>query len=215
MCQGEPDLSGARACAGCHEFQFPDGSSRRRPELMQSTVAEHQQWTASGLDLLPASRTCIDCHMPRTAAGHRSHRFLAGHDEATLRQSLIVQVHREPEAIVLTLIPNQVGHALPTGDLFRRIAVEVEPDTVTSQAAPRTQYLARRFASEQQVPGRWVRVTRQDTRLFGPRELRFPVSGPAPVRYRIRYERVAFPKDLRGGPAVLDGTIELASGLVP
>src|SRR5262249_33224628 len=30
------------ACATCHEFPFPDGAARRRPENMQLTVTEHR-----------------------------------------------------------------------------------------------------------------------------------------------------------------------------
>ena len=201
--QREPRLSSSAACAGCHEFQFPDAQARRRPELMQATLAEHRASAA-------AERSCIDCHMPRQADGHRSHRFLGGHDAQTVRGALMIRARREPGAIVLELVPQAVGHALPTGDLFRRITVEVE----APGGAVTARYLMRQFVSERQLGSRPVRVTEADSRLVGPTALRFP-SAAGPVRYRVRYQRVAFPKDHRGGAAEIDGEIELAAGTLP
>lgn len=199
--QRDPRLSADAACASCHEFQFPDAHARRRPELMQATLREHRASSES-------ATSCIDCHMPREADGHRSHRFLGGHDTQTVRGALVVQARREPGEAVLTLSPRKVGHALPTGDLFRRIVVEIEGQGAALQA----RYLMRRFSTEQQLG--LVRVTAEDTRLVGPTELRFPI-GTGPARFRVRYQRVAFPRDHRGGPAEIDGEIEIHAGEIP
>lgn len=197
----DPRLSADAACARCHEFQFPDAHARRRPELMQATLREHRASSE-------AATACIDCHMPRQPDGHRSHRFLGGHDAETVRGALGVKARREPGEAVLTLVPRKVGHAFPTGDLFRRLVVEVEQ----AGASPQARHLMRRFSTEQQLG--LVRVTAGDTRLFGPTELRFPL-GTGPARYRVRYQRVAFPRDHRGGPAEIDGEIELLAGDIP
>lgn len=199
--QRDARLSADAACASCHEFQFPDAHARRRPELMQATLREHR---ASSQAAVP----CIDCHMPRQADGHRSHRFLGGHDAETVRGALTVQARREAGEAVLMLMPRKVGHALPTGDLFRRLVVEVE----SAGAAPQARYLMRRFSTQQQLG--LVRVTTGDTRLVGPTELRFPL-GTGPARFRVRYQRVAFPRDHRGGPAEIDGEIEIVAGEIP
>lgn len=202
--QRDQRLSADAACASCHEFQFPDAHARRRPELMQATLREHR---ASSEAPVP----CIDCHMPRQADGHRSHRFLGGHDAETVRGALVVQAKREAGEAVLTLIPRKVGHALPTGDLFRRLVVEVV-EIGAPGTAPQARYLMRRFSTQQQLG--MVRVTTEDTRLVGPTELRFPLN-TGPARFRVRYQRVAFPRDHRGGPAEIDGEIEILAGQIP
>jgi hypothetical protein len=89
---------------------------------MQQTVDE---LAASAL----RESSCVSCHMPRLGPGpgHLSHRFLGGHDEVTLRQALTVEAQRLSASVIrLILRPQQVGHALPTGDMFRRLQVRVE-----------------------------------------------------------------------------------------
>ena len=75
------DFAGPAACAGCHEFNFPDGRHRARPELMQSTISEHRQSPFAEVG-------CGSCHMPTVktpSGGHRSHAFASSRDPRTLR----------------------------------------------------------------------------------------------------------------------------------
>lgn len=107
------------ACASCHEFAFP-----RTPEVpMQSTVTEHRHSRF-------ADRSCGACHMPWVgdgAARHRDHGFAASRDPAMLRAALEISTTREPPGRVRVRVgPGAVGHAVPTGDLFRRLWIEVE-----------------------------------------------------------------------------------------
>lgn len=211
----DPRLAGDGACVRCHEFGFPDGKARTRAEFMQSTPTEHARSPF-------ADRSCVSCHMPRTG-DHRSHRFSGGHDETLLRRALRVTAARSGAQVRLILTPVSVGHALPTGDLFRRLAVEVFCADSAGRVAWRTQrYLARHFAVEEQIPGAHVVVTRADDRVTGPTELLFTPPADrcseAP-QFRITYERVLVPG---GGPAsagasdgaVIDGAVLLASGRV-
>lgn len=203
----DPRLSSDDACLRCHEFQFPDAKKRARPEFMQRTIFEHQASAHK-------DKRCIDCHMPKMADGHLSHRFLGGHDEATLRTALRVNAKTEESALKLELIPERVGHAFPTGDLFRRIVVEVAfQDAADVTLMTTRKDLMRKFMSERQMPAAAVRTCLSDTRLFGPTVLAFPLrTGTKKVSYNVRYQRVAFPFDQLGGPAALDGEVELTRG---
>jgi hypothetical protein len=118
----DPSFATAAACARCHEFSFPDRPGSTLPEdRMQRTVSEH-----AGSAFAAAS--CADCHMPRTGpGGHRSHRFAASRDPDMLRRALVVRARAvEPDVVEVLLSPGAVGHAFPTGDLFRRLLVGVE-----------------------------------------------------------------------------------------
>lgn len=206
----DPRWSSDDACLRCHEFQFPDGRNRRRPEYMQLTIREHR-------DSRFASESCVDCHMPKQADGHRSHRFLSAHDEATLRAALHTTASVKDGRFLLRLEPAHVGHAFPTGDLFRRLVVDVQAtDARQATIYSARRELMRRFESEEQRPGTRVRVCAADSRLFGVTALQFPIAASAQaVQYKVRYQRVAFPLDHRGGPAIIDGEVELAAGVVP
>ena len=204
-------LAEPAACARCHEFQFPDGRLRRRPEFMQLTLTEHRA-------AADATTSCVSCHMPRVPDGkggsHRSHQFLGGHDELKLRAALHVQAVRHSDRVTLHLTPQHVGHALPTGDLFRRLVLQLQVDGEPNLPGLRRD-LMRHFEAVQELPGKRVRVTASDDRLTGPTAISFPLPPQAqnrPVRWQVTYERVAFPFDQRGGQAAVDGAVVLDSG---
>lgn len=205
----------AAACATCHDFSFPDGQARTRPQFMQTTAQEHARDPDN-------DRPCQSCHMP-AVGGHRSHRFLGGHDAATLRQSLTVRAVRSgPATLRLWLTPIAVGHALPTGDLFRRLAVRAWAVTPNGgEQAPQVRYLTRRFTMERQRSGAPVRVQSSDDRLTGPRVLELDLGPQArglPLHYRITYQRVLHPGTRHqadgSDDAPLDGTERLAEGML-
>ena len=111
-----PDQQASTFCAGCHEFNMPEGHGgeiRFTDVAMQSTFSEWQQWGGQ--------QTCQDCHMP----GGR-HLFRGAHDLAFLRTSVSVGVWREGESVVFCLESVATGHHLPTGDLFRHLTLEVD-----------------------------------------------------------------------------------------
>lgn len=186
----DPQFSADGACQGCHEFAFPDGHARRRPELMQSTLSEHRQ---SPL----ASESCIACHMPRTASARRSHRFASSHDPQQLRAALRVTATRPtPTLVRLELTPQRVGHALPTGDLFRRLSLRAWGRAASGQRLGEQRLLQRHFGLERQLGGAWVRVTARDDRLTGPTAIDLPLDAALagrPLRWQVRYQRVEQP----------------------
>lgn len=113
-----PQMATSAFCRTCHEFPMPswvDGQLFLSDAPMQSTWSEWRAW-ADG-QTAPA-RECQGCHMPEGR-----HHFDGAHDRERLAQSIAVDTS-EPGVLVLRLV--DVGHALPSGDLFRRVTVELE-----------------------------------------------------------------------------------------
>jgi hypothetical protein len=207
-----PAFAGPQACARCHEFEFPDARLRERPLLMQSTIREH---AASAF----ADRSCADCHMPRNPAGQRSHSFPGAYAPELLAQAVRVTATREPERVRFRLDPGAVGHAVPTGDLLRRLELRVEvvaADGTTSVLGRR--WFGRWFGPIHQRDGLTVRGQLDDTRI-GPAgvdvELAIPPGARAlPLRWTLSHQRVAHAAAEPSG-ARLEGQIEFAYGVVP
>jgi hypothetical protein len=198
------------ACASCHEFAFPDSSARRVPELMQSTLSEHARSDER-------ERSCADCHMPRARDGHRSHAFPGGYDEQLVQSALEVSAHRTPSGVQLRLTPRRAGHAVPTGDLFRRLEVSAEAVGAEWQVvASDRRYLARHW---QRIPGPFGMVLRQatgdDRPLDDAVEVALELGDAArarPITWRVAYQRVEHPRSEREQDSAVEGEIEIASG---
>ena len=187
-----PAFATPAACARCHEFAFPDSALRQTPLAMQRTVTEH----AGRAD------TCATCHMKRRE-GHVDHRFAASRDEAFVRSAVDVTARRaSPATIEITLTPAAVGHAFPTGDLFRRVRVSVGKET---------RYLARHFVSRAERPGVIVKSETDDDRMLGaPRTITVPAAA-GPVRVEVVYERAEGASERTSSRARVDGAVRLFS----
>lgn len=110
----DPAFASGDLCLGCHEFPVPltlDGVTTATAVPMQSTGSEWRAWVAAG-----GAQGCVDCHMPGGA-----HTFPGARDRAFLGASVVV----EEGGGRLRLEARGVGHAVPTGDVFRRLTVEV------------------------------------------------------------------------------------------
>lgn len=177
------------ACARCHEFDFPDTSVRHTPLAMQRTVSEHRG----------RSETCQDCHMKRRD-GHVDHRFAAARDDAFVRSAVTVSARRVERSIEVTLSPARVGHAFPTGDLFRRVRVS---------AGREERFLARHYATRQQPSGVVVTVETSDDRVLGEPRLVVLPAPDARTHVRVAYERAEGTSDTRRSNVAVDGTILL------
>jgi hypothetical protein len=212
-------FAGAGACGACHEFAFPDQRGKE-PLLMQSTMKEH---AASAV----AERSCASCHMPlvpgATTGPHRSHAFAASRDEAFVRSAIVVEQGPFVNGtLTLRLRPGAVGHAFPTGDMLRRLALVIEvlaPDGTPVERQER--FLARHFAFVREHNRGPRRVLAKDDRVgagadplvisYSPRKR--PEGGR--LRYVLRYERVADPAGGEDGRATVDGSVLLADGTLP
>ena len=209
-----PSFARPQACAGCHEFPFPD--RRPEPEYMQTTLREH---AASA----HAERSCADCHMPRAADGHRTHNFSASRDEAWMRSVVDITAAR-PAAnrieLTLDLRDDLVGHAFPTGDLMRRLTAQVEPAR-PGRKTPDRRYLTRHWKTARVGNGPVVRTEDRDDRLHpgeSPRVLTFdlsPEDAALPIRWRVDYERVESFVGPSDDGAIVVGGLHLAGGTLP
>lgn len=170
------------SCAPCHEFTFGDG----RPELVQKTVSEH---AASA----HADVACPDCHMPKRG-GHRDHRFVAGHAPERVRGAVEVAATRAGPRSLRVTIRSATGHAFPTGDMFRRVRLQVFAEGTRGEiladaerAFERTwsgvdgdaHPAARTQTSDSRIAGRWEEVVELDA-----------ASPIARVRWQLHYDRV-------------------------
>lgn len=121
-----PELATEAGCQTCHEFamgRFDNGALHLTDEPMQSTITEWREWKAvTGQD-----KVCQDCHM-KTAQDTPTHAMTGARDPDRLRRSVSVTAVESPQP-ALVLEVDGAGHAVPTGDLFRHITVEVSgPD---------------------------------------------------------------------------------------
>jgi Cytochrome c554 and c-prime len=201
------------ACAGCHEFDFPDGASRARPERMQATVSEHAASPS-------AAASCASCHMPRRE-GRASHAFAASRDPAMLRSAVDARAERDATTLRLRLSPRHAGHAFPTGDLFRRLVVSAEAVgddwSVTSEAS---RALHRRFAMRAIAHGHVGRVLVGDDRVGPSRSQDVELDLGAAARgrsiaWRVEYQRVEHPLGADESGAVVAESIVVAEGVLP
>lgn len=208
----EAAFATAAACAGCHDFPFPDVEARGHDGLrMQRTAVEH---LASPF----AERSCAACHMPKdaTAAGRRGHGFSVAGDEEFLRGALAAQVTRDGERVVVDLAPRRVGHAFPTGDLFRRLLVVAEvvgDDWQLFAYADRA--LGRSFAFAPNAFGALVQRETKDDRVVGPTRLTLDLGPNArgrDIAWRVEWQRVLGGRDAQ---AVIARTVVLVSGRLP
>jgi hypothetical protein len=178
-----PDFA-TQSCARCHEFDFP-AQSFRRGSMMQTTMREHRASAHS-------DRACADCHMR-----DGDHEFASTREPETMRRAVSITARREGDALVLTLTPVEVGHAFPTGDLFRRLELHAELVSPEGETlASTTRYLARHFAPRRHRDGRLnhaAMVPVIDDRLTGPTTIRLELDESEPgaeLRWWVDYERV-------------------------
>ncbi len=167
---------------------------------MQDTVAEHR---AS----LFSKDSCQNCHMPwvRGETGtHRRHDFTVQGDTKILASAVVADARRgDDRTVMIMLHADRVGHAFPTGDLFRRLevrAVALDAKGNIVARAPAT-VLSRVFAAtptgDGASGGAFDRRQIADTRLpadGSPRDiaLRFalPVGGMK-VSWQVAYQRMS------------------------
>lgn len=139
---------GWRTCAPCHQFEFPAtalGHGLYDPaDPLQDTIRE---WSRS--EAAAEGRDCLDCHMPWTGEGatrHRSHHMTGAGDPALVASAVVASAsaRAEPDGleVTVTLAPGDVGHRVPTGDMFRQLRVAAWSEG----GAPVERWLGRIFA---------------------------------------------------------------------
>lgn len=156
---------------------------------------------------------------------HRSHAFSETRDPAWIRRSIVVTGERTgPTSARLTLSLRDVGHAFPTGDLFRRLSVTADAvgDDQRSLASA-TRYLGRHFAVGTALDLRPIRMEERDDRpgAAGPQpdvvvDLELgPRARGAPIAWNVSLDRVLHVADGRESSATVASVVNLAQGLLP
>lgn len=178
--RGKPASLAGASCAPCHEFTFEG-----RTELVQKTASEHRSSAFSGTP-------CVSCHMPQRA-GHRDHRFVAGHQPQALAPAVHVSVTRAGSAVRVA-IRVDAGHDFPTGDMFRRARLLVFAEREDGQiVADAERVFGRTWGAVPSGPGAGARTQLADTRIRGSWQETIPLESDAPVsrvRYALVYERL-------------------------
>lgn len=202
------------ACANCHQFAFPGRAWAA--DLMQGTLREHAESTAR-------AAPCASCHMARVGAGehsHLSHAFPGGHDRDLVKSALHVEARRCAEQrVCFVLSPRRLGHAFPTGDLFRRLELSVEAVGSDQQVVSSShRYLSRHWTSQPKSVSLLRRVVRDDRVAGGPLAVELELDADAgrfPLQWRLAYQRVEHPRSESEADSLLEGEIEIASGSLP
>ncbi len=209
------EFSRAQACAGCHEFDFPTSRRHAAGHRMQLTLTEHARSGSAELG-------CADCHMPAMiddAGRHRDHRFDVSRNPSLLRAALTASAQRlGPDKLRLYLAPVAVGHALPTGDLFRRLELRVEAhDGGGERRAGATRYLARHFPARPRTgpASRRPDPLEPDDRLTTATTFEMVAPGAQAehtLTWRISYQRVDHRDVHAPERSTLAGEVILAEG---
>lgn len=212
--RAEPELGRSSFCGPCHEFAFPERApGGPRPEYLpglplQRTLTEHAASAAR-------DRTCQECHLPRRG-DHADHRFPGLGDPALMRRALRTRVRavageRGALRVEVVLRARELGHAFPTGDMFRQARFEARrgPDVATER-------LQRWFA---RVPGddAFYLAEVDDTRVppDGPRAFTLALPpGEGPLRWRLDVWRLDPATAARRGLAERVVRVPVASGRI-
>jgi hypothetical protein len=189
------------ACSGCHQFNFPPSARQIVPQAMQSTAHEHEVSRF-------ADTPCQSCHMPTVGDGHsthRSHDFSVLGNREMIRGAATVTASRVgADQVAIAIAPGAIGHAFPTGDMFRRLEVRAEIRSERGEALSRLEpvTLGRRFADVPR-PGpepSFQRVQTGDDRVpapgtGAPRRVLFtvPPSSATLLHYQVVYQRMSAP----------------------
>jgi len=204
------DLRDPALCRDCHEFATPafEGGALRMTDLpMQRTYSEWLAYRDAG-----GRETCQSCHMPGG-----DHTMRGARDVELLRGSLAVIASADARGPRLTLASVGVGHAFPSGDLFRHLTVEVRPAGDPQEDAWRVvDRMGRTF--ETRLDGKTLqayKVETADTVLVPgtPRVVRLP-----PIRgelvWRVRYHYGSERDERRGLVPAEALFVTLATGTV-
>lgn len=217
-------------CDGCHQFNFPGdsgpgGEVYATDEPMQDT---HAEWAMSAAGA--RGEHCQSCHMPVVTGAdgrsHRSHRFPGSGDVGLLREAVRVEATArvEGEATVarVAVHPGRIGHAFPTGDLFRRAELRVwlEGDEAHAQTVAMAREFSPTLTRDPHGRPLFVRREVRDTRVAPPGvgrvvpvELRFAARSP---RLRWRLDHLLMPSPMAASQGLGDPRIRttLAAGTV-
>jgi hypothetical protein len=128
-------------------------------------------------------------------AGHRDHRFLAGHAPATIAPAVSVEAARSGTDALDVTIRVAAGHAFPTGDMFRRARLTLFAEGARGEiVADAERTFGRTWGGIESGPHAGARTQTSDTRIRGEWRERVALQAPTGALVRVRwslvYERV-------------------------
>lgn len=211
---GDPRMATPAACGNCHDFAFP-GPPDAPPAPMQDTLEEHKR---SG----HAATPCQGCHMPlvpsRAGPMHRSHGFRVQGDRAMMARAVVVKSAALSQGEVrLEIAPGAIGHAFPTGDLYRQVEVRAMRIDAAGRAlgSAASVTLGRTFGPARHGSEMIPRVQRSDTRLVGPRTIALPVPPESKrARWQIVWQKMPPSLAARLGMPMADQETVVVEGVV-
>ncbi len=171
-------LRSAEFCGTCHQIHFlpvsdPEAVAYDPAEWLQDT---YREWSQS--DAARSGVSCQACHMKRVVAAngraHTNHRFPGMYDAALVRRAVSVELTARRQGgrihVDASVRPGAIGHAFPTGDMFREAVLTVwtvEPESARAEARLRRsfQVVARERHGD---PDHMVYAGAEDTRVAPP-----------------------------------------------
>jgi len=120
------EMKRSEFCENCHQFNFPVGTGnvphknfKYSNQPMQNTFTEWQ------MSYFYGKETCQDCHM-QPKDGYKTHLFPGGHNKDYLSKTFSLDLTKISNTnMQITIIGKRLGHAFPTGDLFRTLVVRL------------------------------------------------------------------------------------------
>lgn len=190
-------------CGGCHQFDFVVDRGAHRPlwrsaTPMQDTVHEWERASRHLRATTGEARSCVQCHMPsgsHATRGVEQRDFVRRSVLVTVRACRVGAAWRVRATIGAS---DEVGHAVPTGDLHRQLRLVV----ANAQAIERDRVFVRRFERRMEVDPRgetfFSRAERFDARLAPPGpesedevSLELPIAGERRPRWRLEHWRTS------------------------
>lgn len=109
------------------------------------------------------------------------------------RAVIVDKAEIKGDTLHLDLKLGTIGHAFPTGDLYRRAEIRVFPVDARGKTfgKPSIEILRRTFGPAHEGPNKTVPIERADSRLMGPRQIALPLPKGAPgAKYEIVWQKL-------------------------
>ena len=154
----------------------------------------------------------------RQGPPHRKHDFRVFGDRDFMARAVVVnRAEIKEDTLQLDLALGTIGHAFPTGDLYRRVDIRVTPIDENGKpfGLPTSRILRRTFGPAYEGPNKSVPIEREDDRLTGPKQLILPLpKGTKRARYEIVWQRLPPEMAKKFGMNIIRHEMVVGEGIV-
>lgn len=172
----------AQFCAGCHQFNLDhtvNGQADITELSAQNTYREWEIYKERG-----GTQTCQNCHMP----GGR-HLFQGASSHEKVKSAVSFQATRQKNQIEFRIQSKDVGHNVPTGDVFRNIQLQVSED---GKSFKTIYYFGKKYEIKvNEETGDMRQELTSNTSLEPFKEVVIQHFSKKPIWYRLRYYYVS------------------------